>query len=133
MPQMPQRRRAFTLIELIVVVVIIAILTAIAIPQFRKTRDKAHTAAMSSDLKNLATAQEAYLGEKSSYASDVAQLQSFTWSRGVQLVEPITVVPGGWSARVQHPNVSPYTCAIFVGNAPPAAPATQDGVIACGP
>ncbi len=48
----------FTLIELLVVVVIIGVLATIAIPQYYKVRERAHVAAMKSDLRNLVTAQE---------------------------------------------------------------------------
>ena len=47
-------RRAFTLIELLIVVVIIGVLAAIAIPKFANTKQKAYVATMKSDLKNLA-------------------------------------------------------------------------------
>jgi type II secretion system protein G len=54
-------RSGFTLIELLIVVVIIGILASIAVPKFANTKGKARLAAIKSDLKNLATAQEAYL------------------------------------------------------------------------
>ena len=53
-------RQGFTLIELLIVVVIIGILAAIAIPKFGNTKEKAVVAAMRSDLRNLASAQETY-------------------------------------------------------------------------
>ena len=57
---MPRKRTGFTLIELLIVVVIIGILAAIAIPKFQNTKGKANAAALRSDLRNLAVAQEAY-------------------------------------------------------------------------
>ena len=53
----------FTLIELLVVIIIIGILAAIAIPVFLKQREKGWDAAVQSDLRNAATAQETYLTE----------------------------------------------------------------------
>ena len=68
--------KGFTLIELLVVVVIIGILAAIAVPVFLNQRAKASDAAAKSDLKNAATAQEAYLVDKSSYSTTQAGIES---------------------------------------------------------
>src|SRR3989449_9546336 len=53
-------RNGFTLIELLIVVVIIGLLATIAIPKFSNTKEKAYVASMKSDLRNLATAEEAF-------------------------------------------------------------------------
>ena len=52
------RRSGFTLIELLITVVIIGILASIASPSFRSTKGRSYIAAMKSDLRNLAIAQE---------------------------------------------------------------------------
>jgi prepilin-type N-terminal cleavage/methylation domain-containing protein len=61
------KRRAFTLIELLLVVVIIGVLAAIAIPRYDDTKRKAHIAAMKTDLKNAATAAEAHFVDQETY------------------------------------------------------------------
>lgn len=62
-----KNKKGFTLIELLIVVAIIAILAAIAIPQFSAYRIKGYNAAAHSDLKNIVTAEEAYFVDNQEY------------------------------------------------------------------
>jgi len=59
--------QGFTLIELLVVIAIIGILAAIAIPQFAAYRRRAYESDVKSNLKNAATAEEAYFVDFDSY------------------------------------------------------------------
>jgi prepilin-type N-terminal cleavage/methylation domain-containing protein len=61
--------RGFTLVELLVVIIIIGILSAIALPTFLNQRKKGWDSQARSDNRNLATLQEAYVVDKSSYVS----------------------------------------------------------------
>ncbi|MFH1737566.1 MAG: prepilin-type N-terminal cleavage/methylation domain-containing protein [bacterium] len=54
------QKRAFTLIELLIVVAIIGILAAIAVPNFMNARVRAKISKAYSDIKALATANEMY-------------------------------------------------------------------------
>jgi prepilin-type N-terminal cleavage/methylation domain-containing protein len=123
------RRAGFTLIELLIAVVIVGILASIAIPSFKSTKGKAYAATLRSDLRNLATAQEAYFYEQSAYTASIA-LVRFTGSGGVN-ISVTEATRAGWSATATHPLAAPLTCAVFYGNAAPVSPATVEGAIAC--
>ena len=123
------KARGFTLIELLIVVVIIGILASIAIPKFANTKQKAYVAQMKSDLKNLATAEEAFFYDSTFYTTSLAMLNNFSPSTGVTL-NVLQATPGGWSARTIHAQTT-RQCVLFQGNATPVAPATVEGKITC--
>ena len=62
-----ERKLAFTLIELLIVVAIIAILAAIAVPNFLEAQVRAKVSRVHSDLRTLATAQETYMVDHNTY------------------------------------------------------------------
>jgi prepilin-type N-terminal cleavage/methylation domain-containing protein len=128
---MSRSRAGFTLIELLIVVVIIGILAAIAIPKFQNTKGKANAAALRSDLRNLAVAEEAYFYEKAAYATDTAMLR-FRASPGVVISIATPPTGSGWLATATHPLSYPLKCTIYFGDmSNPPAPATVEGVPAC--
>jgi type II secretion system protein G len=126
---MIRRRAGFTLIELLIVVVIIGILAAIAIPKFSTTKEKAYVTAMKSDLRNLATAMEAYSADAMVYTSNVALL-GITATNGVS-TPTVTVNADnqGWTGTVTHQATS-ITCTIYVGSDATAA-GVPDGAPQC--
>ena len=126
---MRHSRAGFTLIELLIVVVIIGILAAFAVPKFQATKGKANAAALRSDLRNMATAQEGYFYENGAYANSLASL-NYTPTTGVIFTFGAASA-GGWSASVTHPLAWPIKCALFIGSAPPLPPATTEGIMAC--
>ncbi len=121
-PTTPTPRRAFTLIELMIVIVIIGILAAIAVPKFTSNRGTAYVTQMKSDLRNLATAQEGYYQDWQVYAS--ASATSLVNKAGAVLWTPTTgttlVGSGtagsatGWNAQVRHAG-STQSCSLYFG------------------
>jgi prepilin-type N-terminal cleavage/methylation domain-containing protein len=124
-----QSRRGFTLIELLIVVVIIGILASIAIPKFVNTKEKAYIASMKSDLRNLATAEEAFLFDSLTYTTSLVMLNNFQPTAGVTVVIN-AATGGGWSATASHA-VTTRRCYLFYGNAAPVGTATQEGKVSC--
>jgi len=124
---MPRHQQGFTLIELLVVIVIIGLLATIAIPKFTNTKEKAYLAQMKTDLRNLATVEEAYLYDNSTYTTSFP-VTVYTTTAGVNL-PTITLETAGWQAWVSHMYTS-KTCAIFV-NAAALAPAIEEGAPKC--
>jgi type IV pilus assembly protein PilA len=62
-----KKEKGFTLIELLVVVAIIGVLAATAIPQFSAYRARGFDSRAVSDLRNVATAEEAYYATNEAY------------------------------------------------------------------
>src|SRR3989338_1504069 len=77
-----KREEGFTLVELLIVVAIIAILAAIAIPQFSKYRLRGYKSEIDSDLKNAYTAAQAYLTDNPGQTvASVAMLKTGGWQK----------------------------------------------------
>ncbi|HEU4642822.1 MAG TPA: prepilin-type N-terminal cleavage/methylation domain-containing protein [Gemmatimonadaceae bacterium] len=123
------RSAGFTLIELLVVVVIIGILASIAIPKFSNTKGKSYAAAIKSDLRNLATAEESYYYSNDTYTADLGAL-NFNPTAGVTITIS-EATAGGWGATATRPGASVNSCALFFGSVAPVAPATVEASIVC--
>ncbi len=62
-----KNNKAFTLIELLIVVAIIAILAAIAVPNFLEAQVRSKVSRVKSDLRTLATGMESYYVDNNAY------------------------------------------------------------------
>lgn len=80
----------FTLLELLVVVSIVGILASIAIPQYASYRARGFDSIVESQVRHVATGQEAYFAGNSSYTTDVDSLEGMVIDEGVI----ITIGPG---------------------------------------
>lgn len=85
-------KRAFTLIELLIVVAIIAILAAIAVPNFLEAQVRSKVARVKADMRSIATALEAYAVDANHYPMGYWSRRSITNQRwhGPQRLSPLT-------------------------------------------
>ncbi len=64
------KRKGFTLIELLIVVAIIAILAAIAVPNFLEAQTRSKVSRCQADMRSIATALESYFTDSNHYPLD---------------------------------------------------------------
>ena len=73
-------KRAFTLIELLIVIAVIAILISIALPRFRGMQEEGFTAKAAGELRSLAMAVESYyIHNSSEYPDQATAVNSTDW------------------------------------------------------
>ena len=110
----------------------IGMLAAISIPKFANTKVKAYQAAMKSDLRNLAMAQESNFADWNTYfAGDACTAVSwFDCSSGVSIT--VNTADGdGWGATATHNGAPGVTCAMYYGRTHVTAPAIRDSEPFC--
>lgn len=82
-------RKGFTLIELLIVVAIIAILAAIAVPNFLEAQIRSKVSRAKSDMRTIATALEAYHVDNNHYPETYITPR---WERFFPLTTPISYI-----------------------------------------
>ncbi len=87
-----KRNRGFTLIELLIVVAIIAILAAIAVPNFLEAQTRSKVSRVKADFRALSTALESYVVDTNYYpvGMNAAGMQTdLSWSNLTCLTTPV--------------------------------------------
>jgi prepilin-type N-terminal cleavage/methylation domain-containing protein len=123
------RSRGFTLIEILIVIVIIGILAAFAILNYTNSKQKAYEATMKADLRELATAEEAFFYDSATYTTSLPLMNNYTPSAGTAVVVN-EATKQGWSATASSTGTG-RKCYLFMGSASPVGSATQEGVASC--
>lgn len=110
--------------------VVIGILVGLAIPRYREYKRRFYLTTMVTDLRNLATTEEAFWNISGTYSTDLQQIQ-YTASPQVS-ISMVSADTLGWAAKASYAGDTAI-CAIYYGNAPVLAPATLKNVIGCTP
>lgn len=117
-------RRAFTLLELLIVVAIIAILAAIAVPNFLEAQTRSKVSRASADLRTIQLALEMYRVDTNIYPEDYAAENPVAYGMG-RLTSPIayiTSVPLDAFGGYFDPTRAKYVRSYSLGTAPDDKP-----------
>ncbi|MBI5888229.1 MAG: prepilin-type N-terminal cleavage/methylation domain-containing protein [Deltaproteobacteria bacterium] len=120
------KEEGFTLVELLIVVAIIAILAAIAIPQFSQYRKRGYVAMLNADAKNAYTAAQAFLIDNPTITTPtIANLATAGYTPSAQVTATtnmtqssgtITITGGPWGLTTSVAIID------YNGSITPAAP-----------
>jgi prepilin-type N-terminal cleavage/methylation domain-containing protein len=75
----------FTLLELLVVTSIIGIMASIAIPQYSSYRARGFDSIVESQVRHVATGQEAFFASESRYTANIEEIEGMVIDEGVEI------------------------------------------------
>ena len=106
-------KKAFTLIELLIVVAIIAILAAIAVPNFLEAQVRSKVSRVRSDIRSLATGIESYYVDNNQYptAARTGALRAGVDNVNGYVVNTNAALKGTWSFSAQQ-NAAPRVASL---------------------
>ncbi|HUT24095.1 MAG TPA: prepilin-type N-terminal cleavage/methylation domain-containing protein, partial [Sumerlaeia bacterium] len=88
-----ERETGFTLIELLIVVAIIAILAAIAVPNFLEAQTRSKISRVKSDFRSVGVALEAYFTDRQTYPDMAWIFANVNFSIGLRdLTTPVAYI-----------------------------------------
>lgn len=136
---MATRRVSITIVEAFVIAVLFAAVASLGLWWHSRASDTGHLETMKDDLRNLATAQEAYAADnggvfmpRNSRVTSTLPYNGYAPSAGVtvNIGEP---AQSGWSATATHALAPGRICGMFEGESPadPSNPATISGEPGC--
>ncbi len=94
-------RKGFTLIELLIVVAIIAILAAIAVPNFLEAQTRSRVSRVHNDLRTVALAMESYMIDNNSYPPS-------GYDSCVRYYPVVQMIPDHLTTPIAYTNQVPY-------------------------
>lgn len=102
------RKNAFTLVELLIVIGIIALLAAILLPAINTALKKAEEAQANTEVSNIATAVKAYVSEYGKFPNHNGNSGDWNYGEGAtgnaELINPLRAIAGtGNSANKNNP------------------------------
>ena len=97
-------KSGFTLIELLMVIAIIQVVASIAIPNLALPRKRALNFTVKSDLRNAATAQEAYYADHNTYSDELTDLTTSPYNLHISqgVIMSLEGSSTGYTIRAHH-------------------------------